>query len=409
MSANSPEEIRSAFITMIARRLHESGAAVHRLEGAVRAVADALNVDVDILATPTALSISFNQPEGAPRTHLLRVSPGDVNLARLCDVDEVAAAVSCGAMDAAGGMRALAELERAPPVYPASVQALAWGVNAAAVGLLLQLTWPAIAVAFLLGTGLALLHSHAGVRLSESGSFEALSGLLAAMIAVSLARAGLPIDAAVTVMASIIILIPGLSLTTAVTELSTSHWSAGTARLAGALVTLLKLVFGVVLGQRLAALVMPEGEWLALQGAALPSAELVWVALPLAGCAFGVIFAARLRDLWLVVGIALISYVVTRFGTANYGPEVGIFLAAFLVAVTSNLFARIMDRPATLLRVPGVILLVPGLLSFRSLGSLYGGSTELSATTALAALAALTFLMGGLLLGNAFVPPRRHL
>src|SRR5207253_3126271 len=54
-------------------------------------------------------------------------------------------------------------------------------------------------------------------------------------------------------VAALIILLPGMSLTTAMSELATRHLIAGTARLMSAVIVLLELVVGVALGERAAA------------------------------------------------------------------------------------------------------------------------------------------------------------
>src|SRR5690606_30564729 len=58
-----------------------------------------------------------------------------------------------------------------------------------------------------------------------------------------------------TSLAGLVVLLPGLTFTIGLTELSTRHLASGTARLAGALVTFLGLGFGVALGSKAGALI----------------------------------------------------------------------------------------------------------------------------------------------------------
>jgi hypothetical protein len=57
----------------------------------------------------------------------------------------------------------------------------------------------------------------------------------------------------VATIAGLIVLIPGLTLTTAMSELATRHLASGTARLSGTFITFLGIAFGVALGNRIGA------------------------------------------------------------------------------------------------------------------------------------------------------------
>ncbi|MCB1577943.1 MAG: threonine/serine exporter family protein, partial [Xanthomonadales bacterium] len=65
--------------------------------------------------------------------------------------------------------------------------------------------------------------------------------LLATIIATVVAVYLVPIQVRSVVVASLIILLPGMSLTAAVRELSSQDLISGTARMAGAMAVLLKL------------------------------------------------------------------------------------------------------------------------------------------------------------------------
>ena len=60
----------------------------------------------------------------------------------------------------------------------------------------------------------------------------------------------------------------------------------------------------------------------------------------------------------------------SRAGAAAFGPELGAFVGALTVGVASNLYAYLLHRPASVTLVPGILLLVPGAIGFRSLSSL---------------------------------------
>ena len=125
---------------------------------------------------------------------------------------------------------------------------------------------------------------------------------------------GLPHDALVVVLAGIIVLVPGLSFTVALIELTTRHLMSGTARLAGAGTVFLTLAFGVATGRGLVALaweraptveVDPLPEWAS------------YVALPVAAWAFSVLLKARRRELGWILLAATAGLTNISFDTAS--------------------------------------------------------------------------------------------
>jgi len=170
------------------------------------------------------------------------------------------------------------------------------------------------------------------------------------------------LDVFVIIMSSLIVLIPGLGLTIAVTELSTDHLASGSARLAGALATLLKLSLGVLIGT---VIVGWFGWSVDIESAArlpVPPDWFRWPALLASAFSFAVLFSVRKKEFHIAMLAAIVSYVISRAGVAAGGLEFGVLLASMSVAVLSNLYGRIFKQSGTLVRVPGVILLVPGRL-----------------------------------------------
>ncbi len=80
------------------------------------------------------------------------------------------------------------------------------------------------------------------------------------------------------------------------------------------------------------------------------------------------------------------------------------------MTVAGNLYARWKNRPGALIRLPGIILLVPGSVSFRGLISLMQQQDITAGQAALmAVLNILMALIAGLMFGNLLVPARGNL
>src|SRR5690606_2588322 len=94
------------------------------------------------------------------------------------------------------------------------------------------------------------------------------------------------------------------------------------------------------------------------------------LALLVAALAFVVLFQAERRDLPVIVLAAAIAWGGARLGTALLDARLAPLLGATALGVAGNAFARLRDRPAAIVVVPGLILLVPGSLGARSLSAL---------------------------------------
>jgi uncharacterized membrane protein YjjB (DUF3815 family) len=84
------------------------------------------------------------------------------------------------------------------------------------------------------------------------------------------------------------------------------------------------------------------------------------------------------------------------------------FVAAFTVALASSAFERWRRRPAPVVLVPGILLLVPGSIGYRSMTSLMSGNTVAGIDTAFTMILTAVSLVAGLLIAGVVAPePRR--
>src|SRR5690606_29658089 len=94
---------------------------------------------------------------------------------------------------------------------------------------------------------------------------------------------------------------------------SSQHLISGTARIAGAMATLLKLSFGTVAAAQLAAM-------LGLIPPNVPSIPIApwseWIVVPIAALSFAMIFKSPLRYFPIVIGAVIVGYLCTRIGGA---------------------------------------------------------------------------------------------
>ena len=402
---------RIAFMVELAERLHLYGTTAQRLEGALLSVAERLRVECEPWVSPTALILSFSDPHRLPGasdvTRVIRLPPGDTDLHRLSETDRIAEAVIAGEMALTSAFEALNALDKPPSRVAQALQVLAFGLVAAGVGGLLRLPWLDITVAGFNGLLIGVLTHVAASRPRLREASDALLAMVATLVVVLVATFVAPLNQNTVIIASLIVLLPGLSLTNAMNELTSQHLVSGTARAAGALSTVLKLTLGTVIALYMADLAglepavrawRPQPEWVE------------WTALAAASLAFAVLFRANVRDYPLVIVAAASGYLIPRFGGLAWGSPVGIFLAALVLTMAGNGFARWFHRPGALVRVPGIILLLPGSVSLRGMMDLIlRQDVGVGQDGLLAVVNILLAVIAGLLFGNLLLPTRKYL
>lgn len=133
------------------------------------------------------------------------------------------------------------------------------------------------------------------------------------------------------------------------------------------------------------------------------------VAVVAAGLSFVVILKAERAD-WLYIVLAgAFTYVIGRISARYVGPELGLFLAALLAGLSSAIWSRFNDRPQQVVLVPGILMLVPGSIGFRSLSNLLDKDVISGVQTAFTMILAATALSAGLLVAGLIAPGRRML
>jgi uncharacterized membrane protein YjjP (DUF1212 family) len=401
----APADDRVRFLLEFASALQSYGAAANRLENALETCAEHLGIEGQFFATPTSVFCAFGRQD-AQRVHLLRVNAGSVNLRRLTELYQVWGQVLHNRLPARDAAARVRGLTTSPATIPVGLRlpahALASGTAACFFGGGLREILVATALGLIVGVLLLLRVQRE--RLDRI--VEPIAAFVCALV-VTLLAAHSPLARDLTIVAGVVVLVPGFTLTTAMSELAYGHLAAGTARVMGAAITFLSLTVGVALGARIGEKCVP-----ALPPQPVPITPPVWwlaLGLVVAALCFVVLFAARKRDTgWILVTCAL-AFAGARMGSSALGPELGVFVGALLIGLASNLLARSRGTPSAVTTAPALMVLVPGSLGLRSLASLVEGETLLGVRSAFTVLMVAVSLVTGLLVANFLVRARREL
>ena len=400
----APTRPHEALLLELGYALGLYGTTDHRVERVLSAVSQRIGLEARFFAVPTGLMAWFG-PVGDQRAGMKRLESTTVDLGKLARLDAVTGRlVRDGDVEAA--LAEVRETIAARSPWPVWAEVAAFVVASSTGAFFFGGGAPELALAGALGGIIGVL----AVLLGRHGQGQ-LEAVVCASVAAFVATAAPallgPLRSDVVLVGGLLYLLPGLTLTMAVSELANRNLVAGTARLMAALLTLVQLAFGVALGRQVGFLVPGTGGG--------PVATEVWsmgsmaVAVAVAGLSFGVLFRARPKDLPVILAGAGLAFAAARWGTLAFNPHLGAFLGALAVGMASNLYARLADRPALVPLVPGVLMLVPGSLGLRSVMGLLDDDTLRAVDTGFETGIVAIALSTGLLVASGLVPSRRHL
>ena len=396
------------FISQTGRALHAYGASAQHIEAALRGIALRFTKGGEFFITPT-FHMSSVHIDGDWQTRVRRVQPGGIHLAKLGAVDQVGDKVLAGEFDLEQGIAALdrIELQQASRLEPVAM-ALAYVLVSSSFCALLGGGW-LDCLATSMTSLVAWLVSFFIERLeTQPLPFDFISALLVAFCAISL-RSWLPnLQPELIILSSLIVLVPGLSVTVALFEISTKNLIAGTARLTGAFAELMRITFGVVFGSLMAKSLFSVG-WtqsgLIERSIVVPEVMLLLIL----ATANTILFRAAKRDVVWIVLASTLAYSAVRLGTLFLSNEMSFFMGGLALSILGNSFARKFKRPALTILLPGLIPMVPGSFGYRSLSLVFNQDVIGAMTATFTMLVIAISLVAGMTVGNVIVRPRRSI
>ncbi len=398
-----PEISSETLVVELARSLHASGSPAYELDQRMEEVAVALGKPATFFSTPTALFVTFAHDHTA--TRLLRVYPGETNLGRYAELYDLQRAIQVEGLSASEAWERLQAIDSRPDGYSSWLQVTAYGFVGACVGVLVGGNGTVVLAAGLLSALVGVMVIALGSREYPAHLVNVIAGFVASAIACTIQVLGVPSHFELISLSALIVLVPGLNLTISINELATQNLASGSARIAGALTTLLTLVFGVYMGFAMVDAISKVPPSIVPHVASLLAS--VAVTLPIGMC-LAVLFRTRRRDIFWVLLSTIIGYGTLRLA----GEFLNAFAAVWIAALVSGLYSRFLSQrigvPASVMLMPALILLVPGSLGFSGLSQILlsddlPSGIRLITTMMLTAAA----IVAGLLLSEVVNPIRK--
>lgn len=395
---------RVKFILKFGRALHAVGSPAHTLEGTLQDMCQLMNIKGTFLSLPTSIHSSFTNGEDEV-TRIERVEPMGVNLGKLSEVDMVSREVIANKISFEEGIERLENIMTAPDPYGKRVRIGYFFFTVAGFMVLFGGTWGDLLASLFVGLLMGLITMGKPIGIVAQ-LYEAIVAVIASFATYLLAKWIPGLNVGVIILSSLIIFMPGLYITIAIAEIATQNLVSGTARLVGGVMILLKLTFGVFIGSKLAS-------WFHYPSLNIEFHQIPgWVTiatLPVTALMSTVNFKAARADWKWVTMAGIFGYSCSKIGTHYLGAELGMFFGGACVGAMSNIFARLQNRPSSIFQFPGIILLVPGSVGYRSLSFLFERNVVGGLDTAFTMITLAMALVVGVFFGNMLIKPRQSL
>ena len=291
----------------------------------IRVVAEVEGYAAQAFAIPTGLFLSITVPGQTSVLRMIRVKEWGTNLDRLVLVDTIFNDVASDRITIQEARKRLLDLDKRPPYS----RALAWTAIAsvsAAAAVFFRGGALEVVVAGTTGILVALIASLIGRNPNGRFLVDFTGGLVAALVPWGLARLGVELSQEGVVLSGVIMLVPGMTLTTGLAELAQKNLVSGAARLMEAFVAFLSILFGIALAIGIEHIVSAEATLAPVRQAL--SLPIQAIALVAASLGIAVVFAVPRRYLGAALASGAIGYIATALGTRYLPGHVSAFAAA---------------------------------------------------------------------------------
>jgi len=385
----------------LGRAFHQAGTPADTLEDLMRGAAVTLGVSLQVNALPTSLMVAVGPPS-AQRLVILRLDPGKLNLRKLAMLNELYDRIRARTTDIDTSLAEISTIDSIVRPRPPVITIVAYALLSLGASILLGGGPHEMQVSTLTGLAIGAIAAVADRKPVVERIYEVLAAFVATLVVAGYETFVGPVALYIAIIAGVVQLLPGFTLTSALHELASRQLVAGTARLGGVLVTLLSLGCGFALG---VAIVGP-GLFAkpTLSAVHAPGFMVIPAAIAMA-IAIAIILRARFQDFGWVCASCVIAIVASRVFATLPGHQVAAFGAAFLVGMLTNLGARYWHIPQAVVLVPGILVLVPGSLSYESILYVFQNDVTNALDIAVDVGLAAIFIVAGTLLSQIIVRP----
>ncbi len=343
---------------------------------------------------PTSILVSTG--DGAT-AHTRAVSAGDRSalLYQVDAVDRIAGVARTQSGAARWVRRQVDRVATLPPPFSRVQRVVAYALLSAALAVLLGSSWPGVALAGALGLGVG------AVLLTTESAGAVYRALVVVGVSLGAGVAVLTVahlfDPGVlpSIIAPLIMLLPGGLLTISVLELATGHIMSGAARLAAGAMRLVLLAVGIVAAAALLGVpAITYTQW--------PTGPVVpWIAVAVFGVGICVYQCAKPGQIGWILIVLYVAYGAQVIGDVFFDGVLSALVGAAAMTPVAVVIARQRTGPPAVVSfLPAFWLLVPGALGLIGVATVLEGDAS-GTSTIITTIATMVSIALGVLLGLA--------
>lgn len=390
------------FITKTISLLAKYGASVIELQKTASKLMQRFLKDGEFLVMSGAFCINF----GARFNHktvMIPLANSELNVSKLQELTGVVEEVALDKCSSVEGLKELNIIDAKKPLYGKLLTVLGWAMSSFGVAVIFGGSWQVAIVATLISFVATMITLNSVDKLKILGN--PLSAFFAVIIAAGLTNVFGDYSVPLAIVCGLIALMPGFSLTQGISEIAHSHIVSGSARLMSAIITLLMLAVGVFIGYKVVSLY--SGIKLNTFSVTPGSWEIIVIATAIVMISFGIMFNAPRKHFWAIVVVGVLSTLTMIYGGEAGGSYLGAGTATFILIILGNVYARWRKCGGAIIKVPCIMVLVPGSVGFNGVISMLSTNMESGLETGLMMImTAVSIVVGGLLADGVF--PQHH-
>lgn len=403
--AAAPVEEQLAALEHLGEALIDAGYSVSTVRDVLLDAATAGGAsDTEVVVFPTALFVSTRSGSGV---HTGAVSSGHegLNFSQIDALSEVVSGARSGALGPSEILAGLRQVRSQPPPYRNWQRVSAYALLSAALSVLLDASWGGVGLAAALGgaVGAALVATEHIARRYRA-LVTVTTAFAVSIVVLTVTSIGFDPGVLPSLVAPLVIFLPGALLTTGFIELSTGQMMAGAGRLAAGAMQLMLLAVGIVAGGALVG--VPQLDLAAAHDPLGPIAP--WFAVAAFGLALTVYQGGRRRTLGWNLLVLYTAYGAQIIGDLFLGGVLSAVVGAAAMTPVAILASRHPSGPAAFVSfLPAFYLLVPGVIGLVGVTTLLGGDAT-GLGTLLTTASTMVAIALGVLIGSALSGRLQH-